>query len=287
MLNAIKDLLYATMGANTEKAQGDFSGEQYEEKAREPVPQNSGGAPSWNDLTDKPFGETVIKTTVSAEGVGDLNAYFCVEKNGVVEKVTIDDAKVVEGFYLVDAPISYGTARNTVFLDASGAVYLAIADIWDSRVSRGDVNDNYVRAEILVVTYKDNVNFDGMTFPTAGTYVHVYLLHDHRCKMVYSTAAAKPLAPKYLPNLVITAKWDYDTKSLAYTANMSFENAKAAISEGVNVFYYILEDGIPNRYTANWVRVLDSRIIANFIGFENEQFKIDLNCDDTVNSGIT
>lgn len=112
---SLKDLLFATMGANG----GDVTGDGYEAAQNElqkGEPQCGGGVSSWNDLTDKPFGEEISLVEV-------------------VPETTVDGFEDQDGFYQADVKSLFESngfkpvVGNKYSVNYNGKTYVCTAQL--------------------------------------------------------------------------------------------------------------------------------------------------------------
>lgn len=157
---------------------------------------------SWNDLEDKPFGETdAIEITWDGNTEG-------------LEYVDIgEDTKV---YYISDVVLSNEEVRNSTveytlpLTDVTNSI--STADAYDVYVSAGCVTDDYVFTEQFVVTRNDNTDVDFSAldgtivhFPKAGVYFYCDI--DNELAPMYisklaTSASIKQLDEKYIPDTI-------------------------------------------------------------------------------------
>lgn len=174
MKKANDDLLYAVMHANSETESGDYTGEQYEEAQKEnaatpSVTGGGGGVSSWNDLTDKPFGEekTVLfdEQVTFAEKDVDLDTGFCSNQYDIPLDISEGDVVYVEWD---------GTEYECVVFEDYGMLCFGNASFLDLSA---DTGEPFLYA-----------NSQFSTYDAPAT---------HTVKVC--TKTIKPLDPKYLP----------------------------------------------------------------------------------------
>lgn len=98
-MSIIKDLLFATMGANSEKNKGDFTGEFFEENQKElqnGQTQGNGsgsgsGVSSWSDLGESPTGGDTLTANWDEIDLDSEDLVFVQETNGLLY-VKVSDA---------------------------------------------------------------------------------------------------------------------------------------------------------------------------------------------------
>lgn len=157
------------------------------------VPKNKfgGGASSWNDLTDKPFGET---TVTSDTLTWDLN------RDGLLN--------VMDMFYHVSDTVptledlQNGGILNTNQVGTETPLEFTIDYVMDTGTGIIAID------QFCVIAQSDGVEMEGVILPKAGVYF-VYAEQDGMSLYAYQltingyagfeTTETKPIEPKYLP----------------------------------------------------------------------------------------
>lgn len=210
-MSLIKDLLFATMGANSEKEKGDFTGEKYEDTVREPV-KPAGGASSWNDLTDKPFyKETKMVGGDTLTWDGNTEGLVSVDLGGMTMFCIADTIPTMEDFAngatFVDGGDSY-TVTSEETMNVSGLVVLGEGAI--------------------VVCPSDNLAVDalGATFPAKGVYFAKYgdsfvssLTIPGYTGFVSEQTVVTPIPTEYLPEHLQFGETTVEGDTLTWDGN--------------------------------------------------------------------
>ncbi len=177
---------------------------------------SGGGVSSWNDLTDKPFGE-VVETTNSITWDGNPEGKEIVSVDGgayvKVSDATITTAAMIGG--------SYTTAfvSNESLVEAiDESVIHTVADGFSIVGQRSDI----------AVVDKDEVNLDGIIF-TRGIYFFFadgfFYVSNLTLSSDIDVLSIKKIDEKYLPEsvdgVVIRSSTAYSTKKFKLTVNDS------------------------------------------------------------------
>lgn len=172
-----------------------------------------GGASSWNDLTDKPFGETTV--------MGDTLTWDGDMTGKPVVSLDMGDDGVMNFCKVSEAIPTIEDLGN----GASGTVPgMGTQEISSEMVT---VGDGYIFANIFVIISESNttVNEVGLTFPETGTWLlsqsqDGMTMHISEFKINnytgFEMVEVKTIDPKYLPN---------DTSGDGVSATFTIESA--------------------------------------------------------------
>ena len=171
---------------------------------------SSGGASSWNDLQDKPFGEVYCDTLTWDGTIGSDNT-LC----GVFVHIS-------------DAVPTAEELKNGMLLDwGEGEVAISGEEIAEFVTNDGFLNLD----EIFIIVPRDNYDYDGaFTFQNAGIYSLIGLPYMTVTIPGYTKfVTLKKIDPKYIQSncAVLYVGLDQDGKNRVYTD----ENHTVGLSE--------------------------------------------------------
>lgn len=153
--------------------------------------------PSWNDLTDKPFGETEETVSETLNITWDGNTEGLVNVQGALYKVSDVVVANIED------------VKNLAIKMSSQEDEFSVADSWDNMVAQGTVTDDCVYSDGFAVARKDGatLSVSGLTlvFPEKGVYFQrvegLFYIEYLKSSVPISVVKTetKTLDPKYLP----------------------------------------------------------------------------------------
>lgn len=157
---------------------------------------SGGGVSSWNDLTDKPFGETEETVSETLNITWDGNTEGLVNVQGALYKVSDVVVANIED------------VKNLVYKLNYNPDEVSVANMWENIVASSLVTDDCIYAEGFAVARKDGATISAfgfdLVFPEKGIYFftsngdYVECLKSSVPISVVKTET-KTLDPKYLP----------------------------------------------------------------------------------------
>lgn len=173
---------------------------------------------SWNDLTDKPFGDNEDGTVYQmsgkyVEGMGYVESdkhtvngawdengnNLTVDCDGSSLTVGFDDGTLAgEDFIRIADSIPSESFKTMVF---RGENYKGVktewivADMWDEFVGEGVVNNSIEYLYHVVNVHEDNATAYELSFPKAGLYVSTYFV---KFVMEWQNETIHPIDQKYI-----------------------------------------------------------------------------------------
>ena len=170
---------------------------------------------SWNDLTDKPFGETT-------DTVGSDTLTWDGNTEGLVSAETGEFT-----FYKIADDVFSDEQIKTMTISASIGQTFVVADLWEQAQGVSIfVAEDYTIAMMMACIRKDGVVYDNVIFPEKGLYVAsipdaFYIDRITSTDPIFTTTATtvKPIEEKYIPD-TIARTIDVDTQ-LANKADIS------------------------------------------------------------------
>ncbi len=156
-----------------------------------------GGVSSWNDLTDKPFGEESI---TYLEWDGDTTGLASIE--------LVEDGAVVASFYkysdevyTMDELLGSTLVQGTHNLE--GAIVDQTMVLTDQEVMFGDDTGKWISVNYMtVVVALEDFTYEGVGTFTKGMWVMVF--DGMHAKSITKEGAVKPLDIKFIPNELYT-----------------------------------------------------------------------------------
>ena len=150
-----------------------------------------GGASSWNDLTDKPFGEETVTVNEPLNITWDGNTEGLVSVEGFMYKVS--------DLVLADEQIKLCAVQK------SNSSPMPVMVLWGMMVGNGDVTEEIVNVDFAVMfVRKAGAVVQGVAFPETGIYFSKndveYVSSLTTTEPIQQTeTVVKPIDLKYLP----------------------------------------------------------------------------------------
>lgn len=213
----------------------------------------AGGASSWNDLKDKPFGEeTEVVEPISITWDGNTDRLVEVVENG--DSGTLQKYYKISDIILTDEQIKTanvsvyeGNIANTEY-EYYNHKLIESEGFWEYAIEN-HAPEGYIWTESgeVVFVRKDNLTVKNYTFPEAG----IYFMRVHSIEwdsVAFTTSITtieqtktviKKLDEKYLPDGVGGGAFFVDvTQEETYTCvpSVTWEEANAALEGGRQVF---------------------------------------------------
>lgn len=130
-----------------------------------------GGASSWNDLTDRPFYEEIqtIEPIIwdgNTEGLVEVTLWNDVYDEGYDKGAyyKVSDKVFTNEQMKMMSIVCYDSDEDSEYVDVN------IGEIWDDLVEQGNVSDELVRANGVVVVRKEGATNEDLVFPEVGVY---------------------------------------------------------------------------------------------------------------------
>ena len=226
----------------------------------------AGGVSSWNDLTDKPFGETVTYSdTVYANkntGLYYQESQYSSYLHITDEAPSYDD--IVKGCWGMQ---SWGT-------EVDYTTGYRITPIADGKATMLDTH--------VYIIHEDGIEFDGYTwkkgvwFCCGESIDEPQIVSLRFAEYQFSNVEIKTLDPKFVPGAGMVVKMTEDTSdasNIHYVTDKTFDEIAEAIESGCNVtLAYVMPSGIANYfklaiYMPDQVIAFDAIAIQDEMGF--------------------
>ena len=223
----------------------------------------SGGASSWNDLTDRPFYEEteIVNEPLNITWDGNTEGLLCVEEpDGTmlckVSNIILTD----EHIKMIAETDSVGYTEN-------------VGEIWDELVEQGQVSEDFVAAMATYVR-KDGAEVLGIVFPEAGIYFRMWFNGDHLTSITttepieYTKTTVHTLDKKFLPkaeisDIVFTGVRN-DEGWYDRTCNVDYAKARTALIDGATARMILVDGNEIKHLTLQFVKYSNQSVTLNF-----------------------
>lgn len=167
------------------------------------------GEVSWNDLTDRPFGEEVKRYTVN-----NVDNFITIEGLPGVGKAS-------------DLIIPHESLIGMVATFGNGSDLVMTQEFYDEALSSGNITDDFVNMEFLLIIYTAGASLGGYVFPETGIYMVPAEMDEISISWTETTLTS--INPKFLPipQLVIF----YNDDSREATCSMTYDELSNILAQ--------------------------------------------------------
>lgn len=202
----------------------------------EEIAKNTGGVTSWNDLTDKPFGEEIgVSDTINYDG-SDTEVRVGDDTMGLYFNLVSSDTPSAEQLIGGESTIVDGLSGGEEFTITIKDVNIGMASDGKSLMVSGSQAAGETDLPFFAVAYEDGVVFEAfnIAFPKKGIYLLAVMEYGTYTSKVYvpnyefTTTVIKTIDEKYLPTSIFgtsgtvtlaAAGWDADNNSYTFIVN--------------------------------------------------------------------
>lgn len=214
-----------------------------------------GGASSWNDLTDKPFGETVVDIQITWDG----------ETDGLIEGLSTTIGRTYKVSDLTPTTDEL-LGATTIF----GQQTTIITPDYIEYAKSADINGNYLDFDGFVVVYKPCTITDsnGDTFEISETGIY-FAKSQHNADLWMESLTnvgetVKTLDTKYLPDSVLRVLFETnDDGQTIVGADKNIKDVIEAARNGLEVIGDILYDANGMSYSRR-LRLAETTIMPPY-----------------------
>lgn len=247
----------------------------------------SGGASSWNDLTDKPFYEEtkVVNEPLNITWDGNTKGLVCVENYDCVWCKVSD-------MTLTDEQIKLITETSSG--DDSGI----ISDIWEEMVQNESVTDDAVGGYWTTYVRKSGAVMFGSVFPEAGVYFYKddyeYTTSNTTTEPIeHAKTTVHTLNKKFLPKAetsdIVFTGVPNDDGWYDYTCNVDYKTARKALIDGATARMIWVDGREIKHLTLQFVKYRNQSVTLNFFditNIDNLDGVINYSEDGSIGSGL-